>query len=146
MNLIKLSPRLPFSLDPFTDLDSWTDQLFNLVRGGDNQFRMPATDIQETDQAYEVTAELPGVKKEDIRVSLDRGMLTIEAESRQEEKQEDSGRVLRSERRYGKYMRRFALGPGVNDDNVSARFEDGVLHLTIPKQEEAQEKKAIPIQ
>lgn len=148
MSLIRHTPRTLFSaLDPLADMDSWSDQLFNLMRSGENHFRLPATDIRETAQGYEVSAELPGVKKEDIKVTLDQGVLSIEAESRQEEKQEQEGRLLRSERRYGKYLRRFALGPGVDENQVAARFEDGVLHLSVPKQNpHTAEKRTIAIQ
>lgn len=146
MSLIKHQPRSLFSLDPFADMDSWPDQFLNLMRRGENHFHMPATDIHETDTAFEVSAEMPGVKKEDIKVTLDQGVLSIEAETRQDEKKEENGRLLRSERRYGKYLRRFALGPGVDEQNVAARLDNGVLHLTVPKQSpHTPEKRAIEI-
>ena len=146
MNLIKHKSRSPFSLDPFSDLDSWTDQFFNLMRSADSHFHLPATDISETDNAYEVSAELPGMRKEDIKVSLDGGVLTIEAETQSEEEQKEGKRVLRRERRSGHQLRRFALGPNVNEEEVSARFENGVLHLTIPKQApHTPEKRTIAI-
>lgn len=134
MSLINRKPRSLMSLDPFADLDSWTDQLFGLMRGGENHFHMPATDIHETAAAYEISAELPGLKKEDIKVSLDNGVLTIEGETRHEEEKKDGDRVIRRERHIGKLMRRFALGPGIDESAVKARFENGVLHLSIPKQ------------
>ncbi|HET8732010.1 MAG TPA: Hsp20/alpha crystallin family protein [Moraxellaceae bacterium] len=147
MNLIKRQPRSLFSLDPFADMDTWSDQILNLMRTGENHFRMPATDIQETETSYEVSAEMPGVKKDDIKVTLDQGVLTIEAESHQEETREENGRLLRSERRYGRYMRRFALGPGIDDGHVVARLEDGVLHLTVPRKSTSpSERKSIEIQ
>lgn len=146
MSLIRHQPRSLLSLDPFADMDGWPEQFLNLMRGGENPFRMPATDIHETDSAYEVSAEMPGVKKEDIKVTLDQGVLSIEAETRQEDKKEENGRLLRSERRYGKYLRRFALGPGVDEKAVQARLENGVLHLTVPKQSpHPQEKRSIEI-
>lgn len=134
MSLIRHRPRSLFGNDPFSDLDSWSDQFFNMMRTGENHFHMPATDIHETDSAYEVTAELPGINKEDIKISLDNGVLTIEAETTHQEEKKEKGRLLRSERRTGKYLRRFALGPGIADDGVEASFKDGVLRLSVPKQ------------
>lgn len=147
MSLIKHQPRSLLSLDPFADMDTWSDQILNLMRTGDNHFRMPATDIQETETTYEVSAEMPGVKKEDIKVTLEQGVLTIEAETHLEEHLEENGRLLRSERRFGRYLRRFALGPGIDDGHVVAKLEDGVLHLTVPrKSPHSAERKTIDIQ
>ncbi len=133
MNVLRHRPRM-LAADPFSDLDSWTDQFLSAMRTGENHFHLPATDIQETDTGYEVTAELPGIKKEDIRISLDNGVLSIEAQTSHEVTQKEKGQVLRRERRTGKYMRRFALGPDIDEEKVEANFTDGVLHLVVPKQ------------
>lgn len=146
MNLLRHRPRMLAS-DPFSDLDSWTDQFFNAMRTGENHFHLPATDIHETDAGYEVTAELPGIKKEDIRISLDNGVLSIEAQTSHESEQKEKGQVLRRERRTGKYMRRFALGPDIDEQKVEASFKDGVLHLVVPRQApQAPESRKIEIQ
>ena len=90
-------------------------------------------DIREANEHYEITAELPGIAREDIQVHVKDGILTLEAESTQESKQEDNGRVIRQERRYGKFMRSFNLGADVQESDIQATFKDGVLTLKAPK-------------
>ncbi len=106
-------------------------------RGFGNGSLLPAIDVSETDEAYTVSAELPGVSKEDIHVSIQDGVLTINAESKFEEQEKKDGRLVRQERRYGKYVRSLRLGGDVKEDKVKAVYEDGVLKLTIPKAEAA---------
>ncbi|MFN2329569.1 MAG: Hsp20/alpha crystallin family protein [Chromatocurvus sp.] len=96
----------------------------------------PRVDITEKKGHYELTAELPGVSKQDIEVTLDNGMLTISAESRSEDKEEKDGRVIRQERRYGKYTRSFNLGNDIKEKDIKAEFNDGVLKLSVPKVEQ----------
>ena len=93
----------------------------------------PRVDIRDKDDHYEITAELPGVKKEDIHITLNDGVLTIEAETRSETSEEKEGKVIRQERRYGKFMRSFNLGDNVEESDVSASFTDGVLTLKAPR-------------
>lgn len=135
MNLVRRSPRGLSALDPFAGFDSLFDNFARPVRLRDleNELHMPSTDIHETRDAYEVSAELPGMKKADIKVSLHDGVLTIAAENRLENEEKKEGAVIRRERRYGKFLRRFAIGPDVQDDKVQATFEDGLLRLVIPK-------------
>ncbi len=90
-------------------------------------------DIAESDKAYTVYAELPGVKKEDIQISIDGDQVAISAETRAEKEVKDGERVLRSERYSGKVYRAFALGSAIDEDAASARYTDGVLELTLPK-------------
>lgn len=94
---------------------------------------MPAIDVHETDTGYLIKADLPGVSKEDIKVSLDNGVLTISAETRHEEKEEQAGKLIRQERRYGKYSRAMSIGADIDAAQIKARFEDGVLSLSLPK-------------
>ncbi len=96
----------------------------------------PRVDIAEKKDHYELTAELPGVDKKDIDVTLDNGLLTISAESRFENKEEKEGRLIRQERRYGKFVRSFNLGTDVKDKDIKAEFKNGLLTLTVPKTEE----------
>lgn len=93
----------------------------------------PRVDIKEKDNAYVISAELPGIDKKDIQVSLHNGVLRLEAETRQESKEEKDGRVIRQERRYGKFVRSFDLGTQVQESDITASFENGVLTLTAPK-------------
>ena len=74
-----------------------------------------------------------GVKKDDIHVTLEDGVLAISAETCSEKKEEDNGRVIRQERRYGKYLRSFTLGNNIHEEDISADFTDGVLKLNAPK-------------
>ncbi len=112
----------------------------------DEKFNMPATDISENEREYNISAELPGIKKDDISVSLHDGVLSIEAVSKSEHETKED-KQIRSERRYGKFVRRFTLGEHVDENSVEANFEDGVLKLVIKKCEEpeAKQPKAIPI-
>lgn len=121
--------------DPLSAWDGLFENFLSPVRMRDleNEWHMPSTDIRETKDAYVVTSELPGMKKDDIKVSLQDGVLTITAENSSEHEETKEGMVIRRERRYGKFMRRFSIGSDVLDDKVDATFEDGVLRLTIPK-------------
>ena len=106
----------------------------------------PRVDIREKDDHYEITAELPGVSKDDIHVHLHDGILTLEAETRQESKEEKEGKVIRQERRYGRFMRSFNLGDNVEESDISANFSDGVLTLRAPKAtEKAPSRRRIEI-
>ena len=96
-------------------------------------FFSPRVDIREVDDHYEITAELPGVAREDIQVHVKDGLLTLEAETRHEEKEEEAGKVIRQERRYGKFLRSFNLGSDVQESDIKASFKDGVLTLQAPK-------------
>ena len=106
----------------------------------------PRVDIREKGDHFEITAELPGVSKDDIHVTLNDGVLTLEAETRKESSEEKDGKVIRQERRYGKFMRSFNLGDNVEEADISATFSDGVLTLSAPKAvERAPSKRRIEI-
>ena len=98
-------------------------------------FFSPRVDIKEKKNKYEITADLPGVDKDDLSVILENGVLTIEASTNQEQTEEEDGKVIRKERRSGKFMRSFNLGVDVNESDINAKFKDGVLKLTVPKAE-----------
>ena len=117
-----------FDLDRFFE-DQWP----RLTESDMGNFFAPRVDIKEADDHYEITAELPGVAKEDIHVHVKDGILTLEAEASQEDKEEKEGKVIRQERRYGKYLRSFNLGSDVHEDDIKASFKDGVLKLQAPK-------------
>ncbi|MBB3059760.1 Hsp20/alpha crystallin family protein [Microbulbifer rhizosphaerae] len=122
------------------DLDNIFEQFMSPVRTigeGKEGFFSPRIDVRETKKNYEISAELPGVSRDDINVTLENGVLTLEAEVHREEKEEKEGRVIRQERRYGKFMRSFNLGSDVSEDEIDANFKDGVLTLKAPKREEA---------
>ncbi len=105
---------------------------------GAAQFRV---DVSENEKAYTLRAEVPGVKKDDINVTIDGDTVAISAEVKQEKDVKDGGRVLRSERYYGKLYRAFTLGQAVEEAGTHARYADGVLELTLPKKAAAQAKR-----
>ena len=92
----------------------------------------PSVDVSETDASYEVRAELPGVTKDDLHVSVKDGLLTLSGEKRQE-KVDDTQNYRRVERRYGSFQRKFRLPGEVETDDIKAGYADGVLTLSIPK-------------
>ena len=98
-------------------------------------------DVSEADGAYVVKADLPGVPKEAIHVDIDGNRVTIRAEVKRESEQKDGERVLRSERYYGQFARSFALTDEIDDERAGAKFENGVLELTLPKKAVAGAKR-----
>jgi HSP20 family protein len=92
----------------------------------------PAVNISETDKAYLVKADLPDVKKEDVKVTHDNGVLTLEGERRQE-KREDNEKFHRVESSYGRFLRRFTLPEDAQAESIEASFKDGALTVVIPK-------------
>lgn len=105
----------------------------------DNGFFTPRIEVKEKKDQYVISAELPGVEKDDVHVTLENGVLTIEAESHKEDKEEKDGRILRQERRYGKLLRSFNIGTDVKEEDIQATFKNGVLKLTAPKLEKPAE-------
>ncbi len=98
-------------------------------------------DVKENPDGYQVHAELPGIRKEDIHVHIDGPVVSISAERKQEKEVKDGERVLRTERYFGKVSRSFQLGQEVDEGTASAKFADGVLELTLPKKAQAQAKR-----
>lgn len=97
---------------------------------------MPAqikVDVGDSKEAYTIKAEVPGVKKDDIHVSIDGAVVTISAEVKQEDKQTKDEQVLRAERYYGSVSRSFQLPQEVDAGAAKAKYENGVLNLTLPK-------------
>ncbi len=105
---------------------------------GAAQFRV---NVSENEKAYTLRAEVPGVKKEDINVTIDGDTVAISAEVKQEKDVKNGDRVLRLERYYGKLYRAFTLGQAVEEAGTSAKYADGVLELTLPKKAAAQAKR-----
>jgi HSP20 family protein len=135
--------------DPFNEL---VDDLFKgfLVRPMYSEAQTQAlprmrVEVAEKNGAYAVTAELPGVKKEDIKVDIDGAQVTLSAEVKREKEATDAERLLHTERLYGKVSRSFSLPQELDEDKVEAKFKDGVLQLTLPKKT-APARKAITIQ
>jgi HSP20 family protein len=108
----------------------------NMLTGGD---WAPRVDIAETDKEFSVKAEIPDVKKEDVKVTVDNGVLTIKGE-RKQEKEEKNKKFHRVERFYGSFTRSFMLSDNVDENKIEASFKDGMLNLKIPKTEATKPK------
>lgn len=107
------------------------------------------TDIKEIDNAYEITMNLPGVKKEDVNAQLKDGYLTVQATSNtNKEEKDEQGTYIRRERYSGSCSRSFYVGKEVTEQDIKAKFEDGTLKMMIPKKEEkaVEDKKYIAIE
>jgi HSP20 family protein len=132
MNMVKWNP-----FRELDDMQTRLNRMLNESQGRpDEPFAFadwaPAVDIQETDAAYSVKADLPDVKKEDIKIELHNGVLSIEGE-RKKEKEEKGKKFHRIERQYGQFVRRFVLPNEVDAAMVKAEFKDGVLNVQVPK-------------
>jgi HSP20 family protein len=99
----------------------------------------PRVDISETDNEFVIKAEIPEVKKEDVKVSVDNGVLTVRGE-RKQEKEEKGKKFHRVERYYGSFVRSFTLPDNVDGTKIKASFKDGMLNVQIPKTAEAKPK------
>jgi len=145
MNTLIRNVRNPVARRFGDDFDNLFEGFFRPMRWTDeetaSQGLAPALDVVERNGDFVVKAELPGVKKEDIDVSVENGVLTITAESKSEHEEKEGDRVIRQERRYGRYVRSLRLGKAVDEKQVKANYKDGVLELTLPKAEEVKPKK-----
>lgn len=122
--------------DSWLDIDKAFDQFFaprRVTSSDQPAWLSPRVDIHEYDDHYEISAELPGLKKEDLDINLHEGILTIEARKTEETNEEKEGKVIRKERHSGHYLRRFNLGSEISDDAISASFSNGLLELKINK-------------
>ncbi len=132
----------------FTPFDDSFDELLSgfFVRpmafeGAPQAAQAIRVDVAENENAYTVHAEIPGVKKEDIHVTIDGEQVAISAETRKVREVKEGERVLRAERHYGKVYRAFTLGQPVDEDKAVAKYADGVLELTLPKKAAASVKR-----
>jgi HSP20 family protein len=132
--------------DPFRDITSFRDdinRLFTRTLGegvSASQTWTPAVDVFETKDAVTLKAELPGLSVDDVDVEIDENVLTVSGERKFEDTVED-GRYYRVERSYGRFARSLTLPQGVNADQVSATFKDGILEVTVPKADEVKPRK-----
>ncbi len=135
--------------DPFRDLRSLQDEVNRLFgstlsRGSDEQMFggawTPSVDIYENKDNIVLEAELPGMKSEDVDISIENNVLTISGE-RKFEKKDEGDNFHRVERGYGSFTRSFTLPPTVSSENATAEFENGILHLTLAKREEAKPRR-----
>ncbi len=116
---------------------------------GKNARHMMKTDVKETDEGYEGDVDLPGFSKDEIKLELQNGYMTISTEKALEQKKENKkGKILRQERYSGVMQRTFYVGESVTEEDIKAKYENGVLSLMIPKKEQPKvnEKKQILIE
>lgn len=105
--------------------------------------KLMRTDVKENDDSYELKVNLPGLKKEDVRIELNQDYLTISAKAQNaNDEKDDNGKYVRRERYYGSYQRQFYLGEGIKQEDIHASMADGVLTLTIPKVDQQQVETA----
>lgn len=133
-NLIHFNPfRDMARFDPLRDMDDlWRE--FRLGPGNRSEDTQPIRiDVHENEQSYTVRADLPGVNKDDIRVEVIGNRVTIAAETKRGEDQKQSGNIVRSERYFGQQYRSFTLEHEIDDAKANAKFDGGVLELTLPK-------------
>lgn len=145
MSLIKHEPGFLSNLEPF--FSHWFDDFLPSRRvtsqwSGENL--PPRINVSDQDKAYCVTADLPGVAKDDIQLSMQDGVLTIKAEV-QQEKEEQKDQIIRRERYTGQYFRQMNLGPNASENGVEADFINGVLKVTVPKIEASSKKEPTTI-
>ena len=116
--------------------DLFDDVFEPFYRAGrtDNSNGLMKTDVKETEDGYELAIDMPGVKKEDVKAELKDGYLTITASSNQSNDEKDeNGKYIRRERFCGTYSRSFYVGDAVTEEDIKARYENGILNLTVPK-------------
>lgn len=132
-------------------MDSWMDDVDRAFSARNPIFGRSAknlmkTDVREMDDSYEVDVDLPGFKKDEIKLELTDGYLVISASKGVEKDDKDKkGRLIRNERYSGAVQRSFYIGTEVTEDEVKAKFEDGVLKITLPKKDEKKIEQKQPI-
>ncbi len=124
-------------LAPYVIARSMFDEFFDSAFNSHSS--MMRTDIKETEQDYELSIDLPGIKKENLTAELKDGYLCINATANAENTDDHSEKYLRRERLVGSFRRAFYVGDKVKQTDIQAKFEDGVLHLHIPKEKQVQQ-------
>jgi len=152
MALVRLSPA---RWDPFGEFSALQERMNRLfedllpsTRKGKEELNAgtfyPAVDIYEEDKEIILKAELPGIKKNDVQIEINDGVLTLRGE-RKFEKEDKKGNYHRIERGYGSFHRSFTLSTTIDRDKIKAHYKNGILEVTLPKTEEAK-PKSIPIE
>ena len=143
-----------FGENLFDDMFNFDDSFFAPSKKnplyGKNASRMMKTDIKETDDSYELDIDLPGFKKDEITAELNEGYLTVSAAKGLDKDEKDKkGRYIRQERYSGAMSRTFYVGENVKEEDIKAKFENGILSLSVPKpteQKQIETKKQIAIE
>lgn len=149
MAITRYSPRGSLSASPWRELEQMSNRLTRLfdesrptgTRTADGGSWFPAVNVEETADELVLTAELPGMSHEDIEIEVENNVLTISGEKRNEREETEERRYHLWERTYGSFQRSFTLPRTVDADAIDARFDNGILHIHMPKQEEAKGRK-----
>ncbi|WP_321964582.1 Hsp20/alpha crystallin family protein [Paraburkholderia sp. J7] len=132
----------PFSMEPVSDL---FQGLFRPMRGvlaaEESELATIKLDVTESEKAYTVKAEMPGVDKKDIDVKIDGNVVSIHAKVERKTEQKEGERVIRRERYSGTFARTFSLASDIDESSANAQYQDGVLSLTLPKKAPAEQKR-----
>lgn len=137
-NLTRFDPFSVSALDPFEDVFNGFFRPVSLRENTQPQIKM---DVRENENSYIVHAEIPGVNKEDIHVTIDGSQVSLSAECRRENEAKEGERNLRSERYYGKVSRTFVLENEIDEAQSEARYTNGVLELVLPKKTQTSARK-----
>jgi HSP20 family protein len=144
MNLARLSnnwiPSFPSWADKFFegDLMDWNSSNF-----AGEQSTLPAVNVKENDNEFQIEVAAPGLKKGDFKINFNNGKLTISSEKKEEKEQKEGEKVTRKEFNYQSFQRTFSVSENVvNTDKISAKYTDGILHVKLPKREEVKPKPA----
>jgi HSP20 family protein len=142
-SLMKATERFPSVFDDFfKPWNEWFDSGLSPVR----TLKLPAVNITEEKDHYQVSLAAPGMKKDDFKIDLDGNMLTISSE-KEEQKEDKDKKFTRREYSYSSFSRSFTLPEEINQDKIEASYQDGVLNLTLPRKEESKNQlsKHIPV-
>ena len=136
--------RVTRAMDPFEAMHREFDGMLGRMLGqqqANPQWAPYAVDVREDADHFYVEAELPGYRKEDVDITLENQTLTISAERKEEQQAEPQGDFLLNERRYSRFLRSFTLPPTVDERQVDAKLNNGILYVTLNKREESKPKK-----
>ncbi|MBN2611655.1 MAG: Hsp20/alpha crystallin family protein [Bacteroidales bacterium] len=131
-------PSFPSLIDKFFDGDlmDWNNRNF-----AESNSTLPAVNVKENENEFMIEVAAPGLKKGDFKLNYDNGMLTISSEKKDEKQEKDGEKVTRREFSYQAFQRSFTIPENiVNADKISAKYEDGILHVALPKREEVKPK------
>lgn len=134
MSLVKFSNQFPTLFDRFFDNDlfDWSNKNFSLTNT-----TLPAVNIMEDDNSYQVEMAAPSLNKDDFKIELNNDVLTISSEKKTENETKEGQRYARKEFSYQSFSRSFTLPDSVDSDKIKAKYENGILKITIPKREDA---------
>jgi len=126
------------TLSPFAEMEQWLEDMFGGVANGNREVAqiVPRADVVETEDAYLIELELPGVQSKDLKLEFANNVLTISGEKRTERAHEVKG-YHRMERGYGTFTRSFTIPSGIDAGHITAAATDGILRVTLPKREES---------